>query len=159
MRIREILIGVAAALVIILLWYQPSFIPIVVLACLFFLLFRFSGFKTPRFNTVGKSLCKRKPVDFNQIGGQEVAKKELLEALDFLLKPQQIRRMGIRPLKGIMLVGPPGTGKTLLAKAAAGYTQSSFLSVAGSEFIEMYAGVGAQRVRRLFADCRTKARQ
>ena len=65
--------------------------------------------------------------------------------------------MGIRPLRGVMLVGPPGTGKTLLAKAAAGYTGSSFVSVAGSEFIEMYAGVGAQRVRQLFNQCRRKA--
>ena len=159
MRIRDVLMGVAVALVIILLWYQPSFIPIVFLSGLFFLLFRFSCFKTTRIRAVGRSLAKRKPVGFDQIGGQEVAKKELLEALDFLLKPQQIRRMGIRPIKGIMLVGPPGTGKTLLAKAAASYTQSSFLSVAGRVFIVMYAGVGAQRVRRLFAECRAKARQ
>ncbi|MEW5785991.1 MAG: AAA family ATPase [Bacillota bacterium] len=159
MKIRDILLGLAAALIVILLWFQASFIPIVVLAGLFLLLFRFSGYKTPRFNAIGKSGYNRKKIDFNQIGGQEVAKKELLEALDFMLKPQQMRRMGIRPLKGVMLVGPPGTGKTLLAKAAAGYTSSSFLSVAGSEFIEMYAGVGAQRVRQLFSQCRTKARR
>lgn len=57
--------------------------------------------------------------------------------------------MGIRPIKGILLTGPPGTGKTLLAKAAAKYTNSSFIATSGSEFIEMYAGVGAQRVRNL----------
>ena len=156
---REYLIGRAGALVIVLLWYQAGFIPIVLLAGLFLLLFRFSNVKTARFNTVGKSGFKRKQVDFNQIGGQEVAKKELLEALDFVVKPQQIKDMGIRPLKGLMLVGPPGTGKTLLAKAAAGYTGSVFISTAGSEFIEMYAGVGAQRVRQLFHQCRTKARR
>ncbi len=156
---RDILIGLAAALIIVLLWHQASFIPIVVLAGLFLLLFRFSNVKTPRFNTIGKSNLKRKQIDFNQIGGQEVAKKELLEALDFVVKPQQILNMGIRPLKGVMLVGPPGTGKTLLAKAAAGYTGSVFTSVAGSEFIEMYAGVGAQRVRQLFNQARSKAKR
>ncbi len=157
--IRDLLIGLAAALVIVLLWYQASFIPMVLLAALFLLLFRFSNVKTPRFNTIGKGQFKRKLIDFNQIGGQEVAKKELLEALDFVVQPQKIREMGIRPLKGLMLVGPPGTGKTLLAKAAAGYTGSVFVSAAGSEFIEMYAGVGAQRVRQLFAQCRSKAKR
>ncbi len=66
--------------------------------------------------------------------------------------------MGIRPLKGILLIGPPGTGKTLLARAAAGYTDSVFISAVGSEFIEMYAGVGAQRVRQLFKQCRDQAK-
>ena len=156
---RDVLAGLAAALIIILMWHQTSFIPLVVLAGLFLLLFRFSNLKTPRFNAVGKSGLNRRQINFNQIGGQEVAKKELLEALDFVLKPQEIRQMGIRPLKGVMLVGPPGTGKKLLAKAAAGYTGSSFTSVAGSEFIEMYAGVGAQRVRQLFSQCRGKAQR
>ena len=68
-----------------------------------------------------------------------------------------IKSMGIRPLKGILLVGSPGTGKTLLAKAAAAYTNSVFIPAVGSEFIEMYAGVGAQRVRQLFQQARTAA--
>jgi vesicle-fusing ATPase len=156
---RDVLIGLAAALIVILMWHQSGFIPLVLLAGLFLVLFRFSNLKTPRFNALGREKPGRKQIGFNQIGGQEVAKKELLEALDFVLKPQDISHMGIRPLKGVMLVGPPGTGKTLLAKAAAGYTDSSFLSVAGSEFIEMYAGVGAQRVRQLFSSCRSKARR
>lgn len=156
---REVSAGLAAALIVVLLWYQPSFIPLAVLAGLFLLLFRYANIKAPRFSALGKRNTKRGQISFNQIGGQEVAKKELLEALDFVLKPQEILRMGIRPLKGVMLVGPPGTGKTLLAKAAAGYTDSSFTSVAGSEFIEMYAGVGAQRVRQLFSTCRARARR
>lgn len=153
---REYLVGAGAAGVVILLYYQSSLIPLVILASLFLVLFSFSGLKTPNLNTVGQSV-RGKQISFNQIGGQDVAKKELLEALDFVIKPHEIRHMGIRPLKGVMLVGPPGTGKTLLAKAAAGYTGSTFISVAGSEFIEMYAGVGAQRVRKLFSQCRRKA--
>ncbi|HOV42391.1 MAG TPA: AAA family ATPase [Syntrophothermus lipocalidus] len=97
-------------------------------------------------------------ITFDDIGGQDSAIKELREALEFLLRPVEILEMGIRPLKGILLVGPPGTGKTLLARAAASYTKSSFLAASGSEFIEMYAGVGAKRVRQLFSETRKKAR-
>jgi cell division protease FtsH len=89
-------------------------------------------------------------IDFEDIGGQNAAKKELQEALDFLLYSEKMKELGIRPLKGILLSGPPGTGKTLLAKAAARYTNSSYLAISGSEFVEMYAGVGAERVRNLF---------
>src|SRR5690606_22929756 len=74
-------------------------------------------------------------IQFDDIGGQEHAKQELQEALDFLLQRKAIQSYGIRPIKGILLSGPPGTGKTLMAKAAAHYTDSIFISVAGSEFI------------------------
>lgn len=157
--IKELLIGLAAASAIALLWYQSSLLPVALLAGLFFFLLRFSSLKAPRVGLIGKKSAAHCQIGFDQIGGQEPAKKELLEALEFILKPALISDMGIRPLRGIMLVGPPGTGKTLLAKAAAGYTRSSFVSVAGSEFIEMYAGVGAQRVRQVFSRCRTLARQ
>ena len=98
-------------------------------------------------------------VDFSAIGGQDAAKKELLEALDFVKNKVEIQKLGIRPLKGIMLSGPPGTGKTLMAKAAANYIDSIFLSASGSEFVEMYAGVGAKRVRNLFKEARKKAKK
>lgn len=98
-------------------------------------------------------------VGFADIGGQTAAKNELIEALEFVLRPDAVERLGIRPLKGILLTGPPGTGKTLLAKAAANYTESAFISASGSEFVEMYAGVGAQRVRQLFADARQLAKR
>jgi len=98
-------------------------------------------------------------IDFEDIGGQSVAKKELQEALDFLLYSDRMKALGIRPLKGILLSGPTGTGKTLLAKAAARYTNSAFLSVSGSEFVEMYAGVGAERVRGLFRRAREMVRK
>jgi cell division protease FtsH len=98
-------------------------------------------------------------LSFEQIGGQERAKKELREALDFLIYRNRIRQYGIRPIKGILLSGPPGTGKTLMAKAAAHYTDSVFVTTSGSEFIEMYVGVGAQRIRELFQEARKEAKK
>ncbi len=101
--------------------------------------------------TTGKGVqISSTSINFEEIGGQNSAKKELQEALDFLLYSDRMKELGIRPLKGILLSGPPGTGKTLLAKAAARYTNSVFLAMSGSEFVEMYAGVGAERVRGLF---------
>ncbi|TCN01802.1 ATP-dependent metalloprotease FtsH [Paenibacillus sp. BK033] len=98
-------------------------------------------------------------ISFDQIGGQDRAKQELTEALDFLVKQDEIAKLGIRPMKGILLTGPPGTGKTLLAKAAAHYTDSIYLAASGSEFVEMYVGVGAGRIRDLFKEAREKARK
>ncbi|HBL35375.1 MAG TPA: ATPase [Firmicutes bacterium] len=98
-------------------------------------------------------------VTFADIGGQEMAKRELMEALNFLKDEEKVKDLGIRPLKGILMSGPPGTGKTLMAKAAASYTDSVFLAASGSEFIEMYAGVGAQRVRQLFSRARKLAKK
>lgn len=96
-------------------------------------------------------------IDFEQVGGQQAAKEELMEALT-LLKQSHSNILGVRALGGILLQGPPGTGKTLMARAAANYTDSVFVSAAGSEFIEMYAGVGAKRVRELFQKARKLAR-
>ncbi|MGI6097885.1 MAG: AAA family ATPase [Dethiobacteria bacterium] len=158
----EIATGVVVAVLIGLLWQGINIFPFLFLAGLLVLLYRVVDIKNPNriFKTVSKKDKKSKiKIDFSQIGGQETAKKELLEALEFIKNPEKIKSMGIRPLKGIMLVGPPGTGKTLLAKAAAGYTNSVFTSVAGSEFIEMYAGVGAQRVRQMFEQTRNKSRK
>ncbi len=98
-------------------------------------------------------------IEFSDIGGQNTAKSELQEALQALRRPHAYAALGIRPLKGILLTGPPGTGKTLLAKAAARYTESAFLFASGSEFVEMYAGVGAQRVRQLFHAARSSAKK
>lgn len=102
---------------------------------------------------------KRGPakLTFEQIGGQESAKQELCEALDFMVRHEEISKFGIRPIKGILLTGPPGTGKTLLAKAAAHYTNAVFVAASGSEFVEMYVGVGASRIRDLFKEARTRA--
>lgn len=94
---------------------------------------------------------------FDDIGGQESAKREVIEGLDFMSDLKKTRDLGIRPLKGLLLVGPPGTGKTMLAKAAANHTGSVFMSVSGSEFVEVYAGVGAKRVRQIFSKARQRA--
>lgn len=98
-------------------------------------------------------------ITFASIGGQEPAKRELLEALTFLRESEKTRVLGIRPLKGVLLAGPPGTGKTLMAKAAANYTESVFVAASGAQFVQMYAGVGASRVRQLFKQARTLAEQ
>jgi len=113
---------------------------------------RSRGVVAKNFNEGGTA--GRQEVAFTDIGGQTAAIKELQEALDFIKNHSDIQKLGIRPLKGILLTGPPGTGKTLLAKAAAGYTDAAFVTASGSEFIEMYAGVGAQRVRKLFQTAR-----
>src|SRR5690606_12501414 len=122
----------------------------VFMAALMFMLLQTSAIRGPSSQRLASGGTASVPgVSFDDIGGQAAAKQELLEAIDFIVEREKIRRMGIRPLKGILLTGPPGTGKTLLAKAAATYTGSVFLAAAGSEFVEVYAGVGAQRVRDL----------
>lgn len=101
----------------------------------------------------------RTGVRFDDIGGQAQAKRELLEAIDVLRSDAAARRLGIRPLRGILLTGPPGTGKTMLAKAVATHVGSALIATSGSEFIEVYAGTGAQRVRQLFKRARALARR
>lgn len=104
-----------------------------------------------------KHVIPKTDIQFADIGGQERAKKELKEALDFLVYKDKIEQYGIRPIKGVLLTGPPGTGKTLMAKAAANYTNSAFVAASGSQFVEMYVGVGAQRVRDMFKEVKAMA--
>ncbi len=98
-----------------------------------------------------------KKVTFEDVAGVEEAKEELTEIIDFLKTPQKFRSIGGKIPKGILLVGPPGTGKTLLAKAVAGEAGVPFFSLSGSEFVEMFVGVGAARVRDLFAQAVEKS--
>jgi cell division protease FtsH len=96
-------------------------------------------------------------VTFDDVAGVEEAKEELKEVVEFLKHPKKFQQLGGRIPKGVLLVGPPGTGKTLLAKAVAGEAAVPFFSVSGSEFVEMFVGLGAARVRDLFAQAQEKA--
>jgi ATP-dependent metalloprotease FtsH len=113
--------------------------------------------------SIGKSKAqlfekgKGTPVTFNDVAGLEGAKQEVQEIVDFLKNPKKYTELGAKIPKGALLVGPPGTGKTLLAKAVAGEAQVPFFSLSGSDFVEMFVGVGASRVRDLFRQAKEKA--
>lgn len=112
--------------------------------------------------SVGKSKAKLYvetdiKTSFADVAGVDEAKEELHEVVEFLKNPSEYERLGARMPKGILLVGPPGTGKTLLAKAVAGEAKVSFFSISGSEFVELFVGVGAARVRDLFEQARRQA--
>jgi cell division protease FtsH len=114
------------------------------------------------FMSVGRSKAKvyvetDTKVTFDDVAGVDEAKEELKEIVSFLKNPQEYGRLGARVPKGVLLVGPPGTGKTLLARAVAGEAGVPFFSINGSEFVEMFVGVGAARVRDLFEQARAKA--
>ena len=105
-----------------------------------------------------KILKETKPqVTFQDVAGCEEAKEELKEVIEFLKNPEKFTKIGARIPKGVLLVGPPGTGKTLLAKAVAGEADVPFLSISGSEFVELFVGVGAARVRDLFEQAKRNA--
>ncbi len=112
--------------------------------------------------TIGKSRAKvyverSTGVSFDDVAGIDEARSELMEIVDFLKRPERYRRLGGKIPKGVLLVGQPGTGKTLLAKAVAGEAGVPFFSLSGSDFVEMFVGVGAARVRDLFAQAQSKA--
>ncbi|MDF2671539.1 MAG: ATPase [Paenibacillus sp.] len=159
---KEVLIGVIPAIAAFLLYMGVNLLPVLLVAIVGVSLFYFSrtrGNMSVSSPSGRKAGMNRTPAyfTFDEIGGQDRAKAELQEALDFLIRYEEIQKFGIRPLKGILLTGPPGTGKTLMAKAAAHYTNSVFLSASGSEFVEMYVGVGASRIRDLFKEARNRA--
>jgi len=127
-----------------------------------FLIRRMAGGLGGGLMQIGKSKAKiyveaDTGVRFDDVAGVDEAKDELREIVEFLKSPEQYGRLGGRMPKGVLLVGPPGTGKTLLAKAVAGEAKVPFFSISGSEFVEMFVGVGAARVRDLFAQAREKA--
>jgi len=110
----------------------------------------------------GKSRAKRfrqqdQDLNFDNVAGLENAKRDLSEIVGYLKDPQHYRKLGVKIPRGILLMGPPGTGKTLLAKAVAGEANVPFFSISGSEFIEMFVGVGASRVRDMFASARKES--
>ena len=111
---------------------------------------------------VGKSRAKAyiqkdTGITFKDVAGQDEAKESLKEVVDFLHNPGKYTTIGAKLPKGALLVGPPGTGKTLLAKAVAGEAHVPFFSLSGSEFVEMFVGVGASRVRDLFEEAKKNA--
>ena len=121
-----------------------------------------SGGANNKMMNFGKSRAKmttdeNKNVNFDKVAGLQEEKEELEEIVDFLSNPQKYTNVGARIPKGVLLVGPPGTGKTLLAKAIAGEAGVPFFSISGSDFVEMFVGVGASRVRDLFEDAKHNA--
>ncbi|MCE5360875.1 MAG: ATP-dependent metallopeptidase FtsH/Yme1/Tma family protein, partial [Acidithiobacillus sp.] len=144
----------------ILSWVLPA---LVFFGVWFFLFRRFAEKQgMGGFLSIGKSRAKvyvekNTGVSFADVAGVDEAKAELVEIVEFLKNPQDYGRLGARIPKGVLLVGPPGTGKTLLAKAVAGEAGVPFFSISGSEFVEMFVGVGAARVRDLFEQARAHA--
>lgn len=139
-----------------------SLFPVVLMFGLFFFLFRQARGGQSGIMGIGKSKAKlfvkgKQSTKFADVGGMNEAKQELEEIVDFLKHPKKYRRVGARTPKGVLLVGPAGTGKTLLARAVAGEANVQFLSIAGSEFMEMLVGVGASRVRDLFTTAKRLA--
>lgn len=146
-----------------LLWQLAiNILPIILMLVFFFFLFRQARGAQDGLMGIGRSKAKvfvkgKQDVKFADVGGMKEAKQELEEIVDFLKNPKKYKRLGARTPKGVLLVGPAGTGKTLLARAVAGEANVQFLSIAGSEFMEMLVGVGASRVRDLFSTAKKLA--
>src|SRR4051795_3051481 len=107
--------------------------------------------------TAAKTITAASTVSWSDVAGLDEAKAELREVIDFLREPERFGRLGARVPKGILLYGPPGTGKTLLAKAIASEAGAKFYMQSASAFVEMFAGLGAARIRKLFEEARTNA--
>jgi len=143
-------------------WFLGTILPYILIFGVFiFILMRLQGGGN-RVMSFGKAKAKQvtrdmPKVTFGDVAGVEEAVEELEEIKEFLAKPQKFRAMGAKIPKGVLLYGPPGTGKTLLARAVAGEAGVPFFSISGSDFVEMFVGVGASRVRDLFEQAKTQA--
>ncbi|NCO53617.1 MAG: ATP-dependent zinc metalloprotease FtsH, partial [Deltaproteobacteria bacterium] len=145
--LRDLFSWIAPMLVFVGIWY--------------FLIRRMAG-QQPGFMSLGKNKAKiymenELNVRFDDVAGVDEAKQELVEVIEFLKEPARFTELGGKMPKGVLLIGPPGTGKTLLAKAVAGESGVPFFSMSGSEFVEMFVGLGAARVRDLFVQAKQKA--
>ena len=147
-------------------WFMTNIFPVLLILAAFFLFFfmmnRQNGGANAKAMSFGKSRARMsteqgKKITFAQVAGLQEEKEELEEIVDFLKAPKKYIQVGARIPKGVLLVGPPGTGKTLLAKAVAGEAGVPFFSISGSDFVEMFVGVGASRVRDLFEDAKKNA--
>lgn len=144
------------------LTFFTSIIPFVIILLLFFFLLNQAQGGGSRVMNFGKSKAKlysedKKRVTFEDVAGADEEKAELVEVVDFLKDNRRFVSIGARIPKGVLLVGPPGTGKTLLARAVAGEAKVPFFSISGSDFVEMFVGVGASRVRDLFEQAKKNA--
>jgi cell division protease FtsH len=142
--------------------FFTSIIPFIIIFILFFFLLNQAQGGGSRVMNFGKSKAKlydesKKKVRFKDVAGADEEKQELVEVVEFLKDPRKFAELGARIPKGVLLVGPPGTGKTLLARAAAGEAGVPFFSISGSDFVEMFVGVGASRVRDLFENAKKNA--
>jgi cell division protease FtsH len=136
--------------------------PILLFVGIWYFMMKRMGSQQTGFMTLGKNKAKiymenELNVTFNDVAGVDEAKQELMEVIEFLKTPARFTELGGKIPKGILLVGPPGTGKTMLAKAVAGESGVPFFSISGSEFVEMFVGMGAARVRDLFVQAKQKA--
>ncbi len=137
-------------------------IPFLPLALIWWFMFRRMGQAGAGVMSIGKSKAQQiagelTGVKFDDVGGVDEVEVELEEIIEFLKEPDRFTRLGAKLPKGVLLVGPPGTGKTLLARATAGEAGVPFFSISGSDFVEMFVGVGAARVRDLFEQAKAKA--
>jgi cell division protease FtsH len=137
-------------------------IPLALIAVIWYVLFRRMGRGGGNILSIGKSKAhmiagEMTGIKFDDVGGMDEVEVELKEIIEFLKSPEPFTRLGARLPKGVLLVGPPGTGKTLLAQATAGEAEVPFFSLSGSDFVEMFVGVGAARVRDLFEQAKVKA--
>ncbi|MEH7886626.1 ATP-dependent zinc metalloprotease FtsH [Bacillus sp. JJ1609] len=142
--------------------FFTSIIPFIIIFILFFFLLNQAQGGGSRVMNFGKSKAKlyneeKKKVRFKDVAGADEEKQELVEVVEFLKDPRKFAELGARIPKGVLLVGPPGTGKTLLARAVAGEAGVPFFSISGSDFVEMFVGVGASRVRDLFETAKKNA--
>lgn len=148
--------------------FLTTFLPVILTGAFILILFVMmnrqmsGGGGNSKMMNFGKSRAKMmlpddKKVTFQNVAGLQEEKEDLVEVVDFLKSPQKYTSVGARIPKGVILVGPPGTGKTLLAKAVAGEAGVPFFSISGSDFVEMFVGVGASRVRDLFAEAKKNA--
>ena len=132
-----------------------SFLPTAIMVALFVMIFKMQGLGEK--GKVYDDTERKTTVKFDDVAGLDEEKAEMVEIVDFLKRPEKYTKMGARIPKGVLLYGKPGTGKTLIAKAIAGEADVPFISMSGSEFIEMFAGLGASRVRKLFERARKLA--
>ncbi len=132
-----------------------SLLPTFIMIALFIMIFKMQGLGEK--GQVYEDTERKTKIRFKDVAGLDEEKEELIEIVDFLKKPEKFTKMGAKIPKGVLLYGKPGTGKTLIAKAIAGEADVPFISMSGSEFIEMFAGLGASRVRKLFEKARKLA--